>query len=80
MNTVGTFRRERADRGIRHTDHKDEYERQLAQIERDLDNMNFIDQACDEALTIFNEARQRLLDAIDEANQQTKPTPLTTAA
>ena len=80
VNTVGTFRRERADRGIHHTEHGDEYERQLAQIDRDLDNMDFIDQACDEALTIFREARQRLLDAIDEADQQTKPTPLTTAA
>lgn len=69
VNTVGTFRRERADRGIHHADHADDYERQLAQIERDLDNMDFIDQACDEALTIFNEARQRLLDAIGTNNK-----------
>ena len=69
VNTVGTFRRERADRGIHHTAHADDFERQLAQIERDLDNMDFIDQACDEALAIFNEARQRLLDAID-ANKE----------
>ncbi|MFK7789489.1 MAG: 6-hydroxymethylpterin diphosphokinase MptE-like protein [Phycisphaeraceae bacterium] len=68
VNTVGTFRRERADRGIHHTEHADDYERQLAQIDRDLDNMDFIDQACDEALTIFNEAQQRLLDAIDESD------------
>jgi len=68
VNTVGTFRRERADRGILHTDHANDYDRQLAQIERDLDNMDFIDQACDEALNIFDEAQQRLLDAIDESN------------
>ncbi|MEM6258064.1 MAG: 6-hydroxymethylpterin diphosphokinase MptE-like protein [Planctomycetota bacterium] len=80
VNTVGTFRRERADRGIHHTDHGDAYRRQLAQIERDLDNMDFIEQACDEALTIFGEARQRLLDATDKANQEDKPAPLTTAA
>lgn len=70
VNTVGTFRRERADRGIHHTEHTDDYERQLAQIDRDLDNMDFIDQACGEALTIFETARQRLLDAIGEVNQE----------
>jgi hypothetical protein len=80
VNTVGTFRRERADRGIHHTEHGDEYKRQLAQIERDLDNMDFIDQACDEALTIFSEARQRLLDAIDENKEDVKPRELTNAA
>lgn len=81
VNTVGTFRRERADRGIHHTEHADDYERQLAQIDRDLDNMDFIDQACDEALTIFKEARQRLIDAID-ANQKedVNPRALTSAA
>lgn len=80
VNTVGTFRRERADRGIHHTEHADEYGRQLAQIDRDLDNMDFIDQACDEALTIFNEARQRLLNAIDANKEESKPLALTSAA
>jgi len=70
VNTVGTFRRERADRGIHHSEHSDEYARQLAQIQRDLDNMEFIDQACDEALEIFEAARQRLLDAFG-ANDET---------
>jgi hypothetical protein len=65
VNTVGTFRRERADRGIRAGDYADDYARQLAQIDRDLDNMDFIDQACDEAVEIFTDARQQLLDAID---------------
>lgn len=65
INTVGTFRRERADRGIHHTEHADEYEKQLAQITRDLDNMDFIDQACDEGLSILGDARDRLLEAID---------------
>ncbi len=80
VNTVGTFRRERADRGIHHTEHADDYGRQLAQIDRDLDNMDFIDQACDEALTIFKEAQQRLLDAIDEAEEPTKQAALISAA
>lgn len=71
LNTIGTFRRERADRGIHHTDHSDEYARQLAQIERDLDNMDFIEQASDEAIEILAEARRRLQDAI----AQHKPAP-----
>lgn len=80
VNTVGTFRRERADRGIHHTEHADDYERQLAQIDRDLDNMDFIEQACDEALTIFTEAKQRMLDAIDESKEQVVSRTLTSAA
>lgn len=72
INTVGTFRRERADRGIHHADHADEFGRQLAQIERDLDNMDFIDQACDEALKIFEGARDRLIEAIDRSQPDTK--------
>ena len=80
VNTVGTFRRERADRGIHHTDHADDYERQLAQIDRDLDNMDFIDQACDEALTIFEEARQRMFDAIDGVSELSQQEILDPAA
>ena len=76
VNTIGTFRRERADRGIHHTEHLDEFERQLAQIERDLDNMDFIDQACDEGLEILGDARDRLLEAIEQTNQ---PDPSITA-
>lgn len=79
VNTVGTFRRQRADRGIHHTEHADDFERQLAQIERDLDNMDFIEQACDEALTIFNEARDRLLEAIDTNQEEPTHRALTSA-
>lgn len=80
VNTVGTFRRERADRGILHGDHADDTGRQLAQIERDLDNMDFIDQACDEALEIFEEAQRRLLDAIKNVNTSLGSKVLTSAA
>ena len=81
VNTLGTFRRERADRGIHHTEHHDEYGRQLAQLERDLDNMDFIMQASDEALQIFDEARQRLLDAIElHGEAAPQPAELTSAA
>lgn len=83
VNTVGAFRRERADRGIRHTAHGNDFDRQLAQIDRDLDNMKFIDEACDEALEIFENARQRLLDALDAIpDDEAMPgdSPLTSAA
>ena len=80
VNTVGAFRRERADRGIFHTEHDNDYSRQLAQIERDLDNMTFIEQACDEALEIFSEARGMLLRAIEQNNQAIEQDALTTAA
>ncbi|MFN3167450.1 MAG: motility associated factor glycosyltransferase family protein [Phycisphaeraceae bacterium] len=80
VNTVGTFRRERADRGIFHTEHDNEYSRQLAQIERDLDNMKFIEEACDEALEIFAEARTRLLDAIETNQRAIQEDALTPAA
>jgi len=80
VNTVGTFRRERADRGIHHAEHANDYDRQLAQIERDLDNMDFIDQACDEALEILDKARTRLVDAIkrsdEPANTATQKKPV----
>jgi len=80
INTVGTFRRERADRGIHHADHANEHERQLAQIERDLDNMDFIDQTCDEALQILGRARQRILDAIEKSKPASTTAALITAA
>ncbi|MEX0653835.1 MAG: 6-hydroxymethylpterin diphosphokinase MptE-like protein [Phycisphaeraceae bacterium] len=59
LNTVGAFRRARADRAIA-IDPAAGYERQARQIERDLDNVDWLMQACDEALRIFHEATQRV--------------------
>ncbi|MEM1355157.1 MAG: 6-hydroxymethylpterin diphosphokinase MptE-like protein [Planctomycetota bacterium] len=73
VNTIGTFRRERADRGIHHGNTSDEYERQLQQIDRDLDNLEFIKQACEEALGIFGEAGQRLDGAVAKHTEPRKP-------
>lgn len=72
VNTIGTYRRERADRGIHHNPSADEYDRQLRQIDRDLDNLDFIKQACEEALEIFGEAGVRLDDAVAKHTEPRK--------
>ena len=68
LNMIGTFRRERTDRQLSFAQPKDAYEQQLQQIARDLDNLDFIRQSCDEALTIYEAARQRIDDAITTHN------------
>jgi hypothetical protein len=59
LNTLGAFRRARADRAIYYGE-DDQTQRQLHQIERDLDNMDWLIQSCDEALRTFETARLRL--------------------
>jgi len=59
LNTVGTFRRARADRAIHHSDAQS-FEYQKRVLERDIDNLDWLIQACDEALRIFNEAMARI--------------------
>ncbi|MFI4860528.1 MAG: motility associated factor glycosyltransferase family protein [Phycisphaerales bacterium JB063] len=80
VNTIGTFRRERTDRQISHRTAEDPFAQQLVQIERDLDNLDFIQQSCDEAVEIFEEARQRLEDAVQSAKQATADKPAHAAA
>ncbi|MEM9415868.1 MAG: 6-hydroxymethylpterin diphosphokinase MptE-like protein [Planctomycetota bacterium] len=80
VNTIGTFRRERTDRQISHSTAGDAFAQQLAQIERDLDNLDFIQQSCDEAVEIFEEARQRIEDAIQSARQPARPKAVHSAA
>ena len=60
LNTIGAFRRARADRAIEHAPTDDRAERQSRQIQRDLDNLDFLTQACDEAQQIFRDALLRL--------------------
>ena len=68
LNAIGTFKRARADRAIEMSD-ENPYERQRRQIERDMENMDFIVEACDEAVDIFHHAVQRLDDHVQrEAN------------
>jgi hypothetical protein len=59
LNTLGAFRRARADRAIAFGG-DDEDARQLRQIERDLDNMDWLIMACDEALRIFEIAQRQV--------------------
>lgn len=73
LNTIGTFRRERADRGIHHNKADDEFEHQIQQIDRDLDNLDFIKQACKEALEIVGEAQQRVGKALAASTPKPKP-------
>jgi hypothetical protein len=62
LNTVGVFRRARADRAILHNDtnEADPAARQRRQLERDIDNINWLRQAYTEALSIFEAAMGRV--------------------
>lgn len=52
LNTLGAFKRSRADRAIEHAG-DDTDRRQELQIERDLENLDWLAQACVEAQSIF---------------------------
>ncbi len=58
LNTLGAYRRMKADHHIS-LDEGDAYAKQRRQIERDRENLEWIVQACDEALEIFNTAVER---------------------
>jgi len=60
LNQIGLFKRVRADRAIDVDDQLDPYERQRRQLERDIDNVDWLIQACDEALNIFEGAADRI--------------------
>ncbi|MEM6458163.1 MAG: 6-hydroxymethylpterin diphosphokinase MptE-like protein [Planctomycetota bacterium] len=59
LNTVGAFRRSRADRAIAQ-EAKDPREKLARQLDRDGDNLAWIVSACDEAQLIFAEALERV--------------------
>lgn len=62
LNAIGAFKRLKSDRDIAHRG-SEEASRQAQQIERDLENMKWLAQACDETLEIFQEARRRITTA-----------------
>ncbi len=68
LNTIGTYKRAKADRTISHVS-KDQYHRQTQQLERDIENLDWLTQACDEALSILEEAQQR----VDESYKTAQP-------
>jgi hypothetical protein len=56
IDTVGqliAFKRVRADRAIRASEEEDPFKRQVMQLDRDIENVDWIMQACDEALHMF---------------------------
>ncbi|MAE62934.1 MAG: hypothetical protein CMJ18_01570 [Phycisphaeraceae bacterium] len=57
LNTVGTFNRVRADRAIAHAG-ADAIEEQRLRLLRDIDNVDWIIQACEEATGILGSARR----------------------
>jgi hypothetical protein len=61
LNTIGAFKRARADRAIQHED-MDPMEVQRRQIDRDVENLEWLIQACDEGQQIFRDALQRTRD------------------
>jgi hypothetical protein len=69
LNQIGVFKRLKADRAIRLGDNASPLEKQAAQLERDLENMSWLIESSDEALSIFDEARQRVDQQIREARQ-----------
>ncbi|MEM9790652.1 MAG: 6-hydroxymethylpterin diphosphokinase MptE-like protein [Planctomycetota bacterium] len=75
LNTVGQFRRAKADRAIAHAGH-DRYARQAAQIERDIANLEVTVEACDEALKTFRSALDHNRAKLDAA----EPTDTTNAS
>jgi len=69
LNTLGTFKRQRADRIIGQAG-GDAYERQLAQLDRDIENLDLTVQAAEETLDILHEARGRLDSVIVKARPE----------
>ena len=62
LNTVGAFKRARTDRAIDNAGLSG-IERQRRQLERDVENVDWLVQACDELLDIIRDALRRVEDA-----------------
>lgn len=60
LNQLGVFKRLRADRAIRAAENLDPYERQAMQLERDLENLQWLIESCDETLETFNQSLERI--------------------
>lgn len=64
LNTMGVFRRLRADRALAHAQVQPEA-LQAQQLQRDIDNVTWLVQACDEALSIFRDALARVTHVME---------------
>ena len=72
LNTVGSFKRAKADRAIAHIS-RDQVDRQTHQLERDIVNLDWVTQACDEALNILDEAQQRVSETYKQLETKSGP-------
>ena len=59
LNTIGAFKRARADRTIE-VDESDDLKSQRQRIERDLENVEWLGQSCDEFLNIIRDSLKRV--------------------
>lgn len=77
LNQVGSFRRNKADRAIRITEDADPYTVQRMQLERDIDNINWLVDACTEVIAMFNSGVETLQSTLDNT-PTTSPSHTTT--
>ncbi len=73
INSIGAFKRDRADRAINAAGDLSELERQRRRIERDIENLDWMNQAADELLEICHAARQRMTAAIRREQVRSVP-------
>lgn len=73
LNTIGAFKRARADRAIQHQA-MDEFEVQSRQLDRDTENLEWLIQACEEGTQIFNDALKRTRDLYKQHKKETANT------
>ena len=71
LNTIGAFNRARADRTIE-IDEINDLQRQRQRIERDLENLEWLGQSCDEFLNIIRDALKRV-EQVRQAHVVEKP-------
>jgi len=62
LNQIGAFKRVKADRQINVTPDADEYEVQRKQLERDIENLRWLIEGCEQTLEILDESIARLAE------------------
>ena len=72
LNQIGAFKRVKADRQICVADGADEYETQRKQIERDIENLKWLIDGCEQTLEILAEAAGRLDEQIADQSAEVR--------
>lgn len=60
LNQIGAIKRERADRAIQNDSEQDEVTRQRRQLERDIENLGLILEACDQIIGLMGRSIERI--------------------